>query len=108
MSEPRMNREGLTFEEFWHAAAPAGEQHFGFIRTRTKLRPQDIYEHGLKARRLVKLIDGREVFDGPPAPKYFTSSATRSPESVLERAWNKGEDPSEWRKWALEQAGRTT
>lgn len=108
MSEPHTNREGMTFEEFWHAAAPAGEQHFGFIRTRYKLRPSELRHARDIYGTYVNLPDGRSVLDNRSANRtHVYGSKTRDPVDVLRRAWQKGEDPSEWRKWAHEQRDRS-
>lgn len=97
MSYPplRANREGLTFEEFYDAAKPANEVSHGYIRTRLKLTPQEISERRMRV--------------GPnyPSITHVYGSKTRDPVDVLRRAWQKGEDPSEWRKWAEEQRRST-
>ena len=77
------NREGMTFEEFWHAATPAGDQHFGFIRTRTKLRPSELRHARDIYGTYVNLPDGRSVLDDRSANRtHVYGSKTRSPESV--------------------------
>lgn len=97
----QVNREGLTFEEFYDAAAPAGDEHFGYIRTRTKLTPQELSEW------YVTQPDGRIIHETPhPVSKYVYGSKTRDPVDVLRRAWSRGEDPTEWRRWALEQRSK--
>lgn len=96
MSE-RTNREGLTFEEFWCAAAPADQARHGFINTRTRWSPQMLSE-----RRMILQYDLRIPL-APPRTKYVYSTKTRSPLKALKRAWERGEDPTEWRAWAEKQ-----
>lgn len=92
MSSAQVNREGLTFEEFYNAAKPADEADHGYIRTRIKLTPQEMSERRMKL--------GPEASG---APRYIYGSKTRDPIGVLRRAWNKAEDPTEWRAWAERQ-----
>lgn len=96
MSE-RTNREGLTFEEFWCAAQPADRVSHGDIKTRTRWSPQMLSE-----RRSILQYDLRIPLH-PPRTKYVYSSKTRSAHQVLKHAWERGEDPTEWRAWAEKQ-----
>lgn len=93
----RTNSAGLTFDEFWDAAQPADRASYGHIRTRTRWSNQMIRE-----RRDILQYDLRIPL-APPKLKYVYGSKTRSATLVLKRAWEKGEDPTEWRAWAEKQ-----
>lgn len=84
MNETRTNREGLTFEEFFLAAQPSDDAFHGRIRTRLYTQDKiDIW--------------------GKPLPRIIYGSRTRNAVTVLKRAWERGEDPTEWRAWAEKQ-----
>ena len=93
----RTNREGLTFEEFWNAAKPADRASHGYIKTRTRWSPQMLRE-----RRTILQYDLRIPLH-PPKTKFVYGSKTRSAHQALKLAWDKGEDPTEWRAWAERQ-----
>lgn len=93
----RTNREGLTFEEFWNAAQPADRAYHGHIRTRTRWSPQMLHE-----RRTILQYDLRIPLH-PPKTKYKYGTRTRTAHEALKRAWEKGEDPTDWRAWAERQ-----
>ena len=93
----RPNREGLTFEEFWNAAQPADRAFHGFVQWRVRWSPQMLSE-----RRSILQYDLRIPLD-PPRTKYKYGTRTRTAHEALRRAWDKGEDPTEWRAWAEKQ-----
>lgn len=93
----RTNCFGLTFDEFWDAAQPADRAYYGHIRTRTRWSNQMLRE-----RREILQYDLRIPL-APPTSKYVYGSKTRSATLVLRRAWQNGEDPTEWRAWAEKQ-----
>lgn len=88
MPKERVNCNGLTFEEFSCAVGPAWDVNYGHIRTRTKVRTRyrnDGINYGIRSAL-------------PPGKFYYIyGSKTRSPHSVIKRAWERGEDPSELR-----------
>lgn len=96
-SRVRVNREGLTWEEFAAAVGPAWACAYGHIRTRT--RTQSSYRNNGINYGIVSTLP-------PGVFHYIYGSKTRSPLSVIRRAWEKGEDPSELRAWAEKQLRR--
>ena len=96
MSE-RTNREGLTFGEFWNAAQPADRAYHGQIKWRVRWSPQM-----LRDRRGILQYDIRIPIPAPRT-KYTYGTKTRTALHALKRAWERGEDPTEWRAWAEKQ-----
>jgi len=66
------NREGLTFDEFLAAAAPAA-------------------------------LIATEYYNPNTRRSTWTTDHTHD---LLEEAWRRGDDPSEWREWATRHPSR--